>query len=76
MTEKAKNAHIWARQINRKWRSEIQRAAISTHNKSEQFGVSLAQIGLGEDLERFMNKKNNEQNIITRPDYRLAGDNQ
>ena len=31
-------------------------------------------IGLGEDLERLLNKKNNEQNIITRPDYRLAGD--
>jgi hypothetical protein len=52
-----KNAHIWARQLNRKWRSENQRAAISTHSKSEQFGISHARIGLGEDLERFMNKK-------------------
>ena len=52
-----KSTHFWARQLNLKWLSENQRAPISTHNKSEQFGISLARIGLGEDLERFMNNK-------------------
>jgi hypothetical protein len=52
-----KKRALWGRQLNRKWRSENQRAAISTHNKSEQFGISLVGIGLGEDLERLLNKK-------------------
>ena len=52
-----KNAHFWGRQLNRKWRSENQRAAISTHNKSEKFGILLVGIGPGEDLERLLNKK-------------------
>ena len=54
-----KRAHLGS-PVKPEWRSENQRAAISTHNNSEQFGIPLARIGLGEDLERFMYKKNNE----------------
>ena len=51
-----KNSHFLARHLNRKWRSENQKATFYTHNDSEQFGMSLAGIGLWEDLERLLNK--------------------